>query len=352
MTSASGAFTSFHVFGDSLSCTASNTVVYPQSTNYFGKRYSNGRIWVEVLAQMQGLPFDPTNGNPHSFFGNTSSNLLGQISAYTPATDASNALVVIWVNNADLFYPATDSSPTLAKFNAVITQAQVNHFRAITNLYARGVRTLVMPNVVDISTIPQFNTYTSYTNLFHQAATNYNAAFKSTLDAVKADPNYSDLTIYVPDFYALLTNLLAHPDSYGMTNALYNSGSGLLSIDALSHPGLVNKTLNGPGTNYIFWDPTDPTAKVHNWMASLAQQLISPAKINKLAALNGSNRLDLVNVPVGQNGMVLGATNLAADNWTTNLLFNSTNTAQSVFVPSSGPQQFYKLSFPVVWIWP
>lgn len=343
-TSASGAFTSFHVFGDSLSTTATNLGAGPL---YYGKRYANGRIWVEVLAQLQGLPFNPVN-NTNSFFGNTSGNLISEINGYNP-TDASNALVVIWVNNADLYFPALSSPPTAAEFNAVISQAQINHFKAITNLYAKGIRTLIMPNVVDISTIPQFNTY-SATNLFHQAATNYNAVFGATLAGFGTNPAYAGLKIYVPDFFALLTNLLAHPDSYGVTNALAN-GRSIDAINAVNY-GFPAANTNGYGTNYIFWDPTDPTAKVHNWMASLAQQLISPAKINKLAAFNGSNRLDLVNVPVGQNGMVLGATNLAVGNWTTNQMFNSTNTVQSVFIPSAGPQQFYKLSFPVVWTWP
>ena len=113
-----------------------------------------------------------------------------------------------------------------------------------------------MPNVVDISTIPAFNAYTAYTNLFHQVSTNYNAAFNATLN--RARTNCPGLTIYVPDFFALLTNLLAHPANYGVTNALKNK----LSIDALGALGNPSLT-NGPGTNYIFWDPQDPTAMVH-----------------------------------------------------------------------------------------
>ena len=95
----------------------------------------------------------------------------------------------------------------------------------------------------------------------------------------------------------MLTNLLAHPAEYGVTNALQNGRS----IDVIST--LNNRSIsNSPGTNYIFWGDTDPTAKVHNWMASLAQQLISPVQIDGLDTFTGSNRVDKVNVPVGQNG--------------------------------------------------
>ena len=36
-----------------------------------------------------------------------------------------------------------------------------NHFVAITNLYAKGARTLVMPNAVDITEVPDYDSYGS-----------------------------------------------------------------------------------------------------------------------------------------------------------------------------------------------
>jgi phospholipase/lecithinase/hemolysin len=272
---------------------------------------------------------------------------VNEVNNFNPQANASNALVVIWVNNADMYYPATASPPTLAGFNTVISQAQTNHYKAITNLYAKGIRTLIMPNVVDISTIPAFNTYTAYTNLFHQASTNYNANFYATLNQIRTNSQYAGLTIYVPDFFALLTNLQAHPANYGVTNAL----QGGVSIDAFGALGTPSLT-NGPATNYIFWDSQDPTAKVHMWMANLTQQLIAPAQIGNVTPVEGGNELDLVNVPIGQNGLVLGSVNLAQPTWSTNASIISTNATESVFVPAYSPQCFYRLSFPFSWTWP
>ncbi len=341
---APAAFTSFHVFGDSLSTTSSNLTAGPL---YYGERWSNGRVWVEVLAQRQGVTFNPDK-NTNSFFGNTSSNLFAETSAYSPPADASNALVVIWVNNADLYYPALDPTPTLAKFTNTINLALTNQYKAITNLYAKGIRTLVMPNIVDISTVPQFNTYSAQTNLFHQVSTNYNVSFYSTLN--RARTNCPGLTIFAPDFFALLTNLIAFPTTYGVSNALGNG----LSIDALhaQNFGLPIANTNGYGTNLIFWDKTDPTAMVHMWMANLAQQLISPVQITNVTSANGSNELDLVNVPIGQSGLVLGCADLAQPVWTTNASFISSNATQSVYIPAYWPQWFYRLSFPFSWTWP
>ena len=74
---AQAAFTSFYVFGDSLSAASTNVPVGPY---YYGDRWSNGRVWVEVLAQREGLTFYPSNNT--SYFGNTSSDLVGEVNSF------------------------------------------------------------------------------------------------------------------------------------------------------------------------------------------------------------------------------------------------------------------------------
>ena len=374
--SAKAAFTNFCIFGDGLSTTTNG----PGGPSYYGLRRSNGRVWVEVLAQRQGLTYNPNQN--WSYFGNTSTTMVATVSSFNISPSvASNTLFVVWVNNADLFYPALNSGANMNAWISAINISLTNHFKAVTNLYAKGARTLIMPNAVDLSTIPAFNSNPN-TNFYHQRVIDYNIAFANTLNRLRA--SCPGLTIYSPDFFALLTNLLATPAEYGVTNAL-DSG---YSVDVIEDPLLSNKTMNGPGTNYIFWDSTDPSAKVHTWMANLAQQLISPAQISQLTVLDGSNRLDLVNVPVGQNGLVLGCTNQltwkswSASDWTTNASFSSINTTQSVFIPIAGnvssqarqlspkvdidpgggggtnpvvfisKMQLYQLSFPYSWTWP
>ena len=337
--SAQAAFTNLYVFGDGITTTTDNTSGLPF---YLGQRYSNGRVWVEVLAQRQGLPYDPNKN--WSYFGNTSTTMVANVISFsiTPSS-ASNALFVIWVNCADLFYPALYSGTSMAQWNSAINQSQTYHYKAVTNLYAKGVRTLIMPNAVDISTIPKFNT-SDNVNFIHLRCLDYNIAFSNTLNRIRAScPN---LTLYTPDFYALLTNILAHPANYTVTNALYSG----LSIDAIDDPALSNKATNGPGANYIFWDSTDPSGKVHSWMANTVQQLVSPARISQITALKGSNRVVMANVPVGQYGQVIGRTNLLLGNWTTNVNnINTTNPTQTVYVPASGPQWFYRLKYLYSW---
>jgi phospholipase/lecithinase/hemolysin len=351
---AQAAFTSLYVFGDCISTTTNNTSGLPY---FYGKRFSNGRVWVEVLAQRQGLSANSITNvnwsystNNWSYFYNSSTSMLANVSSFQAPSNASNALFVIWVNCADLWFPATYSGTSMAQWTNAINQSQTNHYKAVTNLYyAKGARTVIMPNAVDLSTIPAFNNSPN-ANFIHLRCLDYNVAFSNTLNRIRAScPN---LVLYTPDFFTLLTNILAHPANYGVTNAL-GAGSSIDAVDAVNYgfPSAVN---NGFGTNFIFWDPQDPTAMVHAWMANLTQQLISPVQISNITMDDDdeSTRLDMTNVPIGQNGLVIGRTNLVMGNWTTNAIFVSSNATQTVYVPASGPTWFYRLKFPFSWTWP
>jgi len=370
---AQAAFSNLYIFGDGVSTTTNNPSA---GQYYYGLRRSNGRVWVELLAQQlnltnnywysnnisnhlsyTNLSASSTNwsysSNNWSFYGDYSPILLTNINSFTAPSDASNALFIVWVNDADFvndmgtIYPSTN----IVTWTNAINQSISNHFKAITNLYyAKGARTLIMPNAVDITEIPKYDsliiTSPAVRNFIRQQIINFNIAFSTMLS--NAMVSYPSLKIYEPDFFSLLDNVLTNAAAYGLTNAL----SGGVSIDALDDSSLNNKSLNGPGTNYIFWDQVDPTAKFHEVLADIAQQLISQPRISQITALNGSNRLDMANVPVGLNGLVLGRTNFALGNWTTNATFNSTNTTQPVFVTPAGPQGFYRLKFPFSWTWP
>ena len=367
---AQAAFKALYVFGDSLSSTTDNSYV---GSLYYGQRDSNGRVWIEVLAQRQGLIYDATKNN--SYWNHTSAQVVTDVQNFTAPTNVANGLFVVWVCNADTFDAASvpDNS---AQWIAANIQSQANHLQIITNLYAKGVRNLILPNAVDISEIPAFNAGTAWTGIEHAGCVDYNTRFSNTINQARA--LCPGLTIYAPDFFSLMNNVLTNAASYGLTNALANG----YSIDAIDASYRVPKNfppavINGYGTNFIFWDPQDPTAKFHEVIADVVQQIISPVQISQITALTGSNRLDVVNMPVGLNGFVDNSTNLTQASWTAIQSITSTNTTQSVFVltpvitntssgfvsadqiglpPGGTPVltalQFYRLHFPYAWNWP
>ena len=382
--STASAFNSLYVFGDGI-CTTTNNPSPGKA--YYGKRYCNGRSWVEVLAQRQGIGIS----NNWSYFGQDCSNLVANVASFKAPADVANDLFVVWANDADFvgFMNKNALNPfdatTLPQWTNVMNLSLTNHFRAVTNLYAKGVRTLIMPNAVDIMKIPLYNVGTTNDrNFVRQRIISYNSAFTATLNQARA--KYRDLTIYVPDIFSLLDNVITNAAYYGLTNATL-AGQPIDATDFLPNYGT-----NGPGTNFIFWDYMNITAQMQEVLADTVQQIISPVQVGGLTQINGSNRLDLVNVPVGLNGFLEGCTNLAAASWSTVTNFNSAATAQAIFVvtpplpanfgasgsggsggsggppmPGSGSgsttvtdtnsyvnsaAQFYRLRFPYAWNWP
>jgi phospholipase/lecithinase/hemolysin len=365
---AQAAFTSLYVFGDALSSTTDNPGV---GSLYYGQRYSNGRVWVEVLAQRQGLTYDASKNN--SYWDHNSAQLAIDVKNFTVPPNAMNGLFIVWVCNADTFDAATAQlyNPNYQFSNANIL-SQANHLQIITNLYAKGVRTLILPNAVDISQIPAFNAGTA-APVLHAGCVDYNTRFSNTINQARA--LCPGLKIYAPDFFTLMNNVLTNAASYGLTNFLVK-GRSIDALDAQNY-GYQPAVINGYGTNFIFWDLQDPTAKFHAVIADVVQQIISPVQISQFTVLTGSNRLDVVNMPVGLNGFVDNSTNLASANWTAVQNITSTNTTQSIFVltpattnvssayvsadqpglPAGGTPvvtalQFYRLHFPYAWNWP
>ncbi len=378
------AFKSLYVFGDGLSTTTGNVQSPPLSTSYYGYRYSNGRVWVEVLAQRQGLTYDATKNN--SYFDHNSAISVTDVKNFSAPSDVTNDLFIVWVCNADT-YDAAINNDTSNQWVVAINQSQTNHLQIITNLYAKGVRMMLLPNAVDISKIPAFNTASTLTNLMHNECIAYDVAFSNTIKQVKT--LCPGLKIYAPDFSTLMNNVLTNASNYGLTNALSSKGISLDAMDECynlyqSFPPAVP---NGYGNNFVFWDKQDPSSAFHEVIADVVQQLISPVQIGQITALNGSNQLDVVNVPIGLNGFVDTTSNLSPTSWTSVQNITSTNTAQSVFVAQvavstnanpafsgdsnpvkpadtggsgllGGPPpdyialQFYRLRFPYAWNWP
>ena len=327
------AFTSFYVFGDGVSSTTNNT---DGGAYYYGDRYSNGRVWVEVLAQRQQLPIGGSNNC--SYYGQSTAELLKNISKFTAPPDVATELFVVWVSDADLLYDVNDYEGNQGTFswNNAINQSLGNLQLAITNLYAKGARTLIMPNAVDLTKVPAF-LGVSGGPVIRQAITNYNIGFNNTLSNAMA--TLPGLAIYEPDFFSLLDDMVAHAANYGLTHPTSDAqDDGLYAF-------------NGPGAQYVFWDDEDPTSKANMWMANLTQEMISPVQITHftLNSVPGSNELDLANMPNGQAGFAEGSTNLAS--WTT-VQSIATNAPQSIYLPAAGLTQFYRLRFPFSWTWP
>lgn len=335
---ASAAFSSIYVLGDGV-CTTTASPSPPSL--FYGNRFCNGRVWVEVLAQRQGLTL-PTSQN-QSYFGHTSTNLLALVSghSFTLPPAATNWLFVVWVCDADFVGDIENVPFNSSTWDKYVNASLTNHFRAVTNLYAKGARTVIMPNAVDITMVPNY--YERPNKAFiRQKVINFNTGLASAV-ASQIKAKCPLITLYIPDFFALFDSMLATPATYGLSNpspGCYAIGDGHTSLSS------------GPGVSYIFWDDTDPTAKAQAIMADVAQQMISPATFSRVTTQGASLRLDVVNLPVGLSGSVESRSQAGAGAWSPVASFNSTNLTQALYVTRAGARQFYRLRFPFAWTWP
>jgi hypothetical protein len=347
-------FSSMYVFGDSLSAVSGGGTQYPPPPgtsvdNYWEGRFSNGRVWVEYLADFQGISLN-TN-NDLSCFGNGSPSIYRTLlfGNYYPPPDLATSLCIYWPACSDCFvcalYLGTNS------WSSYLPAMITNVTASVGLLYSQGMRTVLIPSSVDVSLVPFF-TYTLDEFGIGAVAPNgipslaairtgviqYNAVLATAIGQLRAQ--YPDLTIYTPDFFTQFDFFLSHAGIYGMTTT---------SIDALEDQALTDKSFTGSGADYVFWDYLHPTTKVHWYMATVAQQAMSSLRINRLSLQDASYRLDLANLPIGRTGTVESTSNLVPQTtWTACASIFVTNTTQTVFVSTNGlgSRCFFRLNFP------
>jgi hypothetical protein len=230
-----------------------------------------------------------------------------------------------------------------------ISNAMVNVSSVVDVLYSQGVRTLILPNSVDISKVPFFNytagslgadtnTVAPLVTSVHAQVAQFNAALAVTINQLRA--KYPELTLYAPDFYSQFDFLFTHPAVYGVAKT---------NIDALEDTSLADKSFNGPGANYLFWDYLHPTTRVHAAVADFVQQIVSPApRISQLTPQGGSDRFALENLPAGRTGSLESTTNLLNPaGWTARASIVVTGATQTVRISTNGLGNpcFFRLQF-------
>ena len=349
-----GGFSSMYVFGDSLSAVTGGGTQYPPPAgtsvdNYFSGRFSNGRVWVEYLADLQGVSF--RSNNDYSNFGDDSGEVSENIiyGNYYRPPDIATSLYVFWSGSSDCFLMAGKNDTN--SWMTDIHTATDSIAATVDLLYRQGVRTLVLPNSVDISKVPFFS-YTFATLVpdpslvapliahIHRQVPLFNAALAATISQLSA--KYPALKLYAPDFYSQFDFLYDHPATYGVTRT---------DLDALEDSALTDKSFNGPGADYLFWDYLHPTTRVHAAVASFVQQIVSPLQISRLTTTNTNTtvQFELVNLPIGRTGFLESSTNLFnSTGWSVRAKIVVTQATQTFVLPTLGlgEEIYFRLNFP------
>lgn len=266
-------FSQLYVFGDSLSddgnLFALTGGLVPPSPPYFNGRFTNGPVWVELLAPRLGLQVNPDTN--FAFGGATSGTQntgnipnfpplpglqqeIDNFVAASPAVDP-NGLYTVYAGANDYLGAGTTDFVTVV--NNIAT--------AVTKLANAGARNFMLPNLPNLSIAPGASDREPFLQqLLAQISNAHNIALASTAQNLEQNPNIN--VIYV-DVGALFNNAIANPANFGFTNISTNLVPG-----AGTDPNVRNFTLPA-GVNpdqYLFWDLIHPTARAHQLVADTA----------------------------------------------------------------------------------
>jgi phospholipase/lecithinase/hemolysin len=273
-----GGYTSFFVFGDSLSdpgnLFASTGGTVPGKP-YADGRFSNGPVWAEsVAAQFSSAGKVTANfayGGATAIENDDSIPDLGlQVSLFEQTVpDAAlgdSALAAIWMGANDLIGALEAIVAGTLDSDGVIgaaVAAAKGVAGAIATLSGGGVTSFVVLNLPDLGKVPAY-AGTVLSPLASAATAAYNATLVTELAALKA----GGLDIVEIDIAGLYDDLLADPAAFGLLDA----STPCYIPDVVTCDADVASQL-------AFFDPLHPSDTVHTVIAGVVTEAIAPVPL-------------------------------------------------------------------------
>ena len=241
-----------------------------------GHHITNGATWVEQFSRSKGLSGDtrPALGNEGTKASNYAVggarvadkpcrfNLSNQLMAYEQDAmlPTENTLFVLEIGGNDVRDALATQDPTIIGY-ALHTIAYT-----IETLYAQGARKFLLVNVPAIGETPALKKLDTMIPGVAVAANFLTSEFNSNLGVYQnlLNDTLADVDIRTLDLQTLLNDIIANPESFGITN----------TEDACITPDVAPFTCKNPDS-YLFWDGIHPTKVVHGIMAQKAAEVLN-----------------------------------------------------------------------------
>jgi phospholipase/lecithinase/hemolysin len=245
-----------------------------------GHHFSNGATWIEQFARSVGRAesaraalADPSASNfavgaARAYDDGVNFNLTRQVSTFLARSGANvspTALYVIEMGGNDVrdaFQVAATGGPTgPARAGAIINAALVSIATNIQRLYAAGARDFLVWSSPHIALTPAIR---SLGPTAQAGAAVLTQIFNQNLTVLVAGlAHLPGVTFSRLDAYQIQNAIVAHPETYGLSNA----------TAACLTPNVAPFTCENPD-NYLFWDGIHPTKAGHAILAEEAARAI------------------------------------------------------------------------------
>jgi outer membrane lipase/esterase len=274
-----------YAFGDSLSDSGNGYLLsgglMPVSPPYAPGRWSNGPTWVEDLAPVLGVPpLKPSTAHGTDFavagactgttlaHQATDTDLPGQFADFTAAVPqpVAGALYTLDIGSNDM-QAVFGASLSPAQSAAAVGQAVTNATAFVGQLFAAGMRTLLLLTVSDQTKEPySLGAPPLSLELIHATDTAYDTQLVTALKALAAQDGF---TLLVLDMFAVSDDLAGDSVRFGVnpTDACYTGRSTVFN-------GTLCATTRAGQDQYVYWDTIHPTARAHQLIAAAAASLL------------------------------------------------------------------------------
>lgn len=283
----------FVVFGDSLSDPGNGFIVLgtatvPPFTDLVpdapyargGMHFSDGPTWIEQLALLDHA--QPSAGPAFRLplvFSNYAVDgararlsrpvdLTAQVALFLQNVGGqapAGSLYVVWAGGDDLrdALQALSADPSGATSAAIVQQAIASISSNIVTLYGAGARRFFVPNAPDVGLTPAVRLLGPAAQ---GAATLFSAQFNAALEQVLVGLE-SGLGIEIVrlDVFALLHEIVAHPEAVGLTNV----DTPCIALNTTVHPYCARPD------QFLFWDGIHPTTTGHAIVAQRASAALA-----------------------------------------------------------------------------
>jgi phospholipase/lecithinase/hemolysin len=327
---AAPAFDAIYAFGDSLTDTGNEPA---EPVLHYEGRWSNGPLWIEYLSERFGLAYNPSNNFANS--GAQCDDTYRQVvESVLPTTNVNQSLFVVWAGGNDFLQEYDEYWFDDSGWDRQIAHSVGSLSNAVVGLYSKGARHILLPNTVDVTEIPTLNYLPeSLRSYLRGKVRQFNTELAGVASRLRAA--YPALRLVPVDFFAGVNRLLADAELYGFTEK---------NIDALADLTLLDKRFDGPGANYVFWDPIHPTTKAHaiiaDWFHAAAAAM-SPTFVVRQEGRRFA--LAASGLHLTQTYAVERSTNLT--NWEAVHHFLCLSSNHTIMANNRLPQAFFRLSW-------